>query len=194
MLCIGHRPFWSAPVAGVQRGAGGLRIPAHQQGYRPRDGRCTREGSHLSIFHSAERLSGRRAAAGHSARGGGEGLSGEEHCRSTFLRWYVPRKDVKRVHGSSMLGPTKILARLGRRRVAVAVLVWLAVIVAAAPASGGGHAATEPEGIVFVGEHVRLTAYFLHGAVRIVFSDGQERMLPQVVAASGARYSDGYVT
>ena len=93
-----------------------------------------------------------------------------------------------------MLGPTKILARLDRRRVAVAVLVWLAAIVAAAPASGGGHAATEPEGIVFVGEHVRFTAYFLHGAVRIVFSDGQERVLPQVVAASGARYSDGCVT
>lgn len=50
------------------------------------------------------------------------------------------------------------------------------------------------EGIVFAGEHLRLTAYFLDGAVHIVFSDGQERVLPQVVAASGTRYSDGFTT
>lgn len=54
--------------------------------------------------------------------------------------------------------------------------------------------AAPPDGIVFAGEHLRLTAYFLDGAVRIVFSDGQERVLPQVISASGARFSDGSLT
>lgn len=65
-----------------------------------------------------------------------------------------------------------------------------------ATASPGAEAigAAPPDGIVFAGEHLRLTAYFLDGSVRIVFSDGQERHLPQVIAASGARFSDGSMT
>lgn len=91
--------------------------------------------------------------------------------------------------------------------VVLAVVAAAAVGVAASACHGGADAASatalmsplsengaENEGIVFAGEHVRLTAYFLDGAVRIVFSDGQERVLPQVISASGARFSDGSMT
>src|SRR5690625_4577770 len=43
-------------------------------------------------------------------------------------------------------------------------------------------------GITFVAEHMRLTAYFGEEEVRIVISDGTEIILPQVRAASGAKY------
>lgn len=67
---------------------------------------------------------------------------------------------------------------------------------AACAASGetDGEPDGAPAGVTFAGEHLRLTAYFLDGAVRIVFSDGQERILPQVISASGVRFSDGLTT
>lgn len=58
-------------------------------------------------------------------------------------------------------------------------------------AASRGPAADEPEGVDFFAEGVRLTAYFTDGAVRLVFSDGQEVVLGQAVSASGARYTDG---
>lgn len=44
-------------------------------------------------------------------------------------------------------------------------------------------------GITFVSDHMRLTAYFGEQEVRVVISDGTELVLPQVAAASGAKYT-----
>lgn len=51
-------------------------------------------------------------------------------------------------------------------------------------------AAGPTEGVFFA-EGVRLSAYFDDESVRLVFSDGEEVVLPQAVSASGARYTDG---
>lgn len=58
--------------------------------------------------------------------------------------------------------------------------------------TGAGWAqAREAAGVEFASEELRLTAYFFDGGVHIVFSDGQEVVLPQGISASGARYADG---
>src|SRR5690625_3617420 len=65
---------------------------------------------------------------------------------------------------------------------------WTLVIVLCVVAYGtGGFAADGGVQVAF--EHMRLTAHFSDQAVRIVLSDGTEIDLPQVKAASGAKYA-----
>lgn len=82
------------------------------------------------------------------------------------------------------------------RLVSIGAILLCVVIVqsCAVTALGTGQVNAKEAGIVFASEHLRLTAYFLDDAVRIVFSDGQERILPQSISASGARYTDGVTT
>lgn len=55
----------------------------------------------------------------------------------------------------------------------------------------GSVATAAANSATFAAEGMRLTAHFAHEAVTIVISDGREFVLPQVLAASGAKYAAG---
>lgn len=75
----------------------------------------------------------------------------------------------------------------GQRTLVLGALMALLAVVLVAVGTQGAAA----EGVVFMGEGIRLTAFFTDDAVHIVFSDGREAVLEQRVSASGARYTDG---
>lgn len=84
------------------------------------------------------------------------------------------------------------------RIISFVLVLFLLVAVLGVADGGGDDPATRgggtQHGVIFGSDHLRLTAHFRHGVVQIIFSDGREMVLPQVVAASGTRYSDGFTT
>lgn len=88
-------------------------------------------------------------------------------------------------------GRTSTKHRGGSRLFGLSAAMF-AVVFVAVFAGGNTFARAEADvGYVFFAEGVRLTVHFADKSVRLVFSDGEEVVLPRAVSASGARYTDG---